>query len=152
MFPQTHRSIPLYSILGWMFPLMAMACLLIGAGLVLYLTSNLGSVVCSWEPDRSGGRTSSKNSSATSPSSSILSRLPYHLKPCQQGGAAEIERWAIKLTTIAKLNMNSPEYELQQRVFRQFHCNMNIKMEWKTIQLRVKNTTEHNLGSTRIVS
>lgn len=86
---QTHRSIPLYSILGWTFPLIVIACLRTGAGLVLYLTSNLGRDLCpcDCDRDRPSGGTSSRNSSATSPSSSILSRRPYHLKPCQHGAA-----------------------------------------------------------------
>lgn len=78
-----HCNLPWCSTHCWIFPSRDRPRFFTLAGLVLYLTSNLGNGL--WRSSvlvDVSGRTSSRNSSATSPSSSILSRFAYHLRPC----------------------------------------------------------------------
>lgn len=80
--PHTHWSCPWCSTQWRMSPSTATVCFLIAraVGLVLYFTWNLPAGLASLLIELSG-RTSSKNSSATLPSSSILNLLVYHRKP-----------------------------------------------------------------------
>nr|ACN28447.1 unknown [Zea mays] len=78
----THRSCPWCSKLWRISPSTAMTCFLNARAVrfVLYFTWNLPTGLLALLTELSG-IISSKNSSATSPSSSILSCLVYHLKP-----------------------------------------------------------------------
>lgn len=85
-FGHTHCNLPRCSMRCWILPSTDNAWFLTLAGIIVVcLTWNLGKGLWSFSSliVKVSGDISSKNSSATSPSSSILRRLAYHLKPCQ---------------------------------------------------------------------
>ena len=76
-----HCNLPWCSTHCWSWPWSDSTWFFTFAGLVEYFSWNLGEGL--WSSLNSvSGKTSSKNSSATSPSSSILRRFACHLKPC----------------------------------------------------------------------
>lgn len=80
----TNSNLPLHSTYCWNLPSGDIIWFFTFAGLVLFLTLNLGNDGVCWFSRFDGlssGDISSRNSSATSPSSSIFSRLVYHFRP-----------------------------------------------------------------------
>jgi len=126
----THCSCPWCSKLWRMSPSTAIICFLIArlAGFVLNFGWNLPTGLVSLLIELSG-ITSSKNSSATSQSSSILSFLVYHRKP-----------WLNKCRTDSMLQC----LFLQSSKHKQ--CNMRQLRTLTGFNMHTKNTNVHEKG------
>lgn len=89
-------SLPWCSTQSWILPADESTWFLILAGLVWYFTSNLGNCLSCSSMLSFSGKTSLMNSSATSPSSSTLRRLAYHLKPYSKRYVEKIYEGSMK--------------------------------------------------------